>query len=101
MIDEGVFDNHKDAYNKIKGHAVMGCGDGDVVKRTYYRCEDCPEILRIDEQIFIGDNYTRNNVLGRPGTYQDFMPDGWHKNYSPMTQDPEYQEYLRLKKKFT
>lgn len=100
MVDVSVFTNHMDAYKKAKGRAVQGCGDGDVVKRTYYRCTECPELIQINEKIYIGDSYTQKNTLGKPGRYQDYMIDGWHKDYSPKATDPEYPEYLRLKKKF-
>ena len=99
MIDVAVFDDHKKAYEKIKGQGVMGCGDGDVVKRAYYRCETCPEIVKVDHRIYIGDSYTQKNTLGK-GTYADYMPDGWYAEYSDMANDPEYMEYLRLKRKF-
>lgn len=99
MVDNGAFLTVEDAYERTKGAAVMGCGDGNIVKRVYYRCTTCPEIYRVDTTIYNGDNYFKKNIAGS-GRYADIMPDGWHKDYSPITNDPEYQEYLRLKKKF-
>lgn len=100
MIDVATYQDHKEAYNRIKGEGVMGCGDGDVVSRAYYRCETCPEIVKVDERIYIGDEYTKKNILGKGG-YSDYMPDGWHAEYSEMANDPEYMEYLRLRRKFS
>lgn len=99
MIDVAYFDNHTEAYNRIKGEAVQGCGDGDVVLRSWYRCHDCPEIIKTDKTIYVGDNYSKKNLLGK-GSYSLFMKDGWHVDYSPIPQDPEYKEYLRLREKF-
>lgn len=98
-IDVGTFENPTDAYSRIKGEAVQGCGDGDVVRRTYYRCSECPELVKVDERIYVGDNYSKNNMLGK-GTYKDYMKDGWRNDFSPVRQDPEFDEYIRLKKKF-
>lgn len=101
MVDMGTFLNPTDAHDAAKGQAVMGCGDGDIIKRSYYRCETCPEIVKIDEHVYYGDDYMKKHTLGGLGRYADFMSDGWSKDYSPLSNDPEYNEFLRLKRKFT
>ena len=99
QVEIDSFDNYKDAYLSAKGEGVMGVGDGDVLMRTYHRCEDCPALIKTDKTIYYGGPYTQKNTLGK-GTYADYMPDGWHRDYSAMAQDPEYADYLRLKNKF-
>ena len=100
IVDAGAFEDVQDAYKRIEGQGVMGVGDGDIVLRMYYRCDACPELVKVDEPIYQGASYTQRNLLGRPGRYQDFMQDGWRKDYSPVAADPEFEEYLRLKRKF-
>lgn len=99
MRDIAAFATHRDAYDRAKGRAVQGCGDGDVVKRTYYRCATCPELVKVDERIYVGDGYSRKNLLGK-GSYAAFLKDGWRKDYSPLGSDPEFDEFMRLRKKF-
>ena len=99
MVDKRAFSDPDSAYKSIKGQGVMGCGDGDVSHRTYYRCVDCPGLIVEAQTIYMGSSYTQKNTLGK-GHYKDFMPDGWHRDYSAFAQDPEYSEYLRLKEKF-
>lgn len=99
MKDRGLFTDHMAAYERVKNQAVMGQGDGDISQRTFYRCEGCPEIIQKDSYIYYGDNYLKRNILGRRG-YENFMPDGWRRDYSTMESDPEFEEFLRLKEKF-
>lgn len=99
MIDAGAYLDLNDAIRKVKGQAVMGCGDGDIVHRTYYTCKSCPEVVREDKTIYHGDDYFKKNIAGT-GRYADIMPDGWHIDYSEVAQDPEYKEYVRLREKF-
>jgi len=98
MIDYGVFTDRLSAFDKVKGEAVMGVGDGDIYIRTYHRCRyaTCPEIVQTDTQIYEGSAWGKKNLCGE-GKYSDFMPDGWRADYSPMKQDPQFIEYLRLK----
>ena len=100
MLDMGFFTDHKEAFKAVRGEAVQGCGDGDIVIRTYYRCLTCPALIEVNEHIYHGDDYTKKNILGKPGRFANFMPDGWRADYSDMVQDPEWEEYLRLKAKF-
>lgn len=95
MRDYGVFTDHDAAYQKVKGQGVQGCGDGDVYIRSYYRCTGCPEIVQKDERIYLGSEWLRKNALP-----SEFAADGWRVDFSPLANDPEYAEYIRLKAKF-
>jgi hypothetical protein len=99
-VETDAYEDVQDALKSVKGYGGMGTGDGDIVKRTYYRCTECPAIVKEDEPIYFGSLYMKKNMLGRYGSYSDFNPDGWRKDYSSMETDPEWSEYLRLKEKF-
>lgn len=94
-IDVGVFENHLDAYKRIRGEGVQGIGDGDVIQRTFSRCEECVEILITNEKVYSGVHgaswWTRPN---------NFATDGWRKDLSPLMTDPDYPKYLELKARF-
>ena len=97
MVDNGIFTSHMDAYQASKGQGVQGVGDGDVVIRTFRRCEDgCPAILEFNDSIYHGSGWSKKQA-GKLG-YEQFAPDGWRVDYSPMTNDPDYKEFLRLRK---
>jgi ribosomal protein S19 len=98
-VDAGIFEDRWEAHKATKGIDVQGT-DGSIVRRTYNRCTGCPEIIKTDLPIYYGSKYVKNRAGERHGFYKDFMPDGWRKDYSPMVNDPEYKEYLRLKDKY-
>lgn len=105
MRDHSVWATPEAAYAAIKGEGVMGVGDGDVHVRGYWTCdaddtgEKCDAILVRDFKIY--DGYAARNK-GRPvvGT-TDYGTDGWRPDYSPLMKDPEYKEFLRLRRKFS
>ncbi|SRR6266540_868876 len=97
MVTVGIFTIKDDAYKAIKGHATMGQGDGDVYLLQYWSCMGCSLIKEEETIIYHGSNYTQKNTIPM---MRDFALDGWRKDFSPMFQDPEYVEYVRLKDKF-
>lgn len=89
-VDKGVFEKAEDAHRDCLRADVQGT-DGDVVYRTYHRCEECPQLIRTDKVIFSGSRWGRD---------ENFLSDGWRADFSPLANDPDYPEYLRLKRKF-
>lgn len=98
MRDFSFHTNAKDALESVMGQGVMGVGNGDVYRRVFYSCntdkgDSCTKILTTEEQIYNDWARTRNGS-------RDFGPDGWKAQFSPLLNDPEYKDYLRLKEKF-
>lgn len=92
MRDKDHFDNENDAYLAVKGQGVMGVGDGNVVLRSFVACggpSRCAHISVYNKQIYNGSNYGR-----KPGE------NGWIPEFDKRKEDPDYQQYLALKKKF-
>lgn len=93
-VDHSIWTTSEAAHNAIKGQGVMGVGDGDVYLRTFWACaKSCGKILVTDVQIY--DGYS-----ARGGRRKGFGPDGWRPDMSPLYNDPEYKQYIELKKKF-
>ena len=93
MKDHAMFDNKNDAYISIRGEGVMGVGDGNVVQRTFVKCGvsyvRCNSVIEMNKTIYDGSNYGR-----KPGE------NGWVPEHDPRKDDPDYQRYVELKKKF-
>lgn len=89
-IDKGIFENADDAYEDCVRADVQGT-DGDVYYRTFSRCEGCPQLIKTDKKIYSGSKWGRD---------ANFLSDGWRADFSPLAKDPEFKDYLRLKKKF-
>jgi|SRR6478736_1292680 len=89
-VDKGIFEKPMDAHKDALRADVQGT-DGDVYYRTYHRCIECPQLIKTDLRIFAGSKWGRD---------ENFLADGWRQDYSPLANDPEYEQYLRLKKKF-
>lgn len=87
-----IFTNLEEAVKAVKGRGVMGYGDGEVVETDVY--ESTEEIAE-NNRLYSA----RRRVYG----YRQ-RPDGkWDYGYSDfrdLHSDPEYSEYMRLKKKF-
>jgi hypothetical protein len=89
--DKGIWLDPKDAYEDAKGMGVMGMGDGDIALRTFMQCGvkgfvPCGHIIVENRTIYNG-NHKKSET-------------GWVPDYDPRKNDPEYQQYLALKKKF-
>lgn len=99
MVDVEAFENCHDARDRVLNCGPEGIGDGDVIKRTYYWCETCPDIVKVEERIYIGDLESKKSRLGLP-PFENFLPNGWRDDYTDIQNDPEYSEYMRLRDKF-
>jgi hypothetical protein len=87
-IPIGFFTNVEDAVKAVKNRGVMGVGDGDV----YYAVLDAPYVHMFTRSRLVYDGNMR--VGGK-------IEGGYTKMFSEATGiDPEYFEYLALKKKF-
>jgi hypothetical protein len=99
MREHSFWTTPDSALKAIKGQGVMGVGDGDITMHTYFKCdaaepgETCDHILIAKVQVYDG-------YAARGGNMKGFCPDGWRPDLSPLNNDPEYKDYLRLKKKF-
>jgi hypothetical protein len=82
MKDHSSWSTVEAAKEAITGEGVMGVGDGDVVMRDFYECgqDDCKAIVVDGRKVY----------------------DGWHKKwdtrFDPRNKDPQYKEYIRLRK---
>lgn len=83
----GIYTSEDDAVAAVQGQGVMGVGPGDV-----YSCHLNTQV----KYLFSGDNRVygyREDWAGRWGY-------GYVDNRDAPSNDPEYEEYLRLKEKF-
>lgn len=92
MTTIAIFTNLEEAVKAVKGRGVMGVGDGEVLEtKVYESAQDIDDNGRLYA--------SRIRVYG----YRQ-RPDGkWDTGYldfRDLNGDPEYVEYMRLKKKF-
>lgn len=85
------FDNLDEAVKAVKGKGVMGVGDGDVNSLCIYTSVEELNAHGIVSKIKIYGY--RKDRLGKWGC-------GYIDNRDAPLDDPEYVEYLRLRKKF-
>lgn len=83
-----AYDNEPDAVQRVKGEGVMGVGDGDVVAVivTYHS----------DHRVVV----KREKTYGYRKDWQGHWNYGYLDNRDAPINDPDYHEYLRLKRKF-
>lgn len=81
-VVKGAYLDPEEAVKAVKGRNVMGVGDGDVYE------------LNIEGGAWKGNIY-ENRYYG----YRQ-INGHWGYGYTNEEQDPEYDEYLRLQKKF-
>lgn len=87
-----IFTNLEEAVKAVKGRGVMGVGDGEVLETDVYEnAEDMAENGRLYA--------SRKRVYGYR-TRPDGKRDYGYLDFRDLNSDPEYVEYMRLKKKF-
>ena len=87
MVCIGRYENEQQAYEHIKGKGVMGVGDGDVELVQYFKTDD-------------GFDKVTTKVYGYRKDWNDNWGTGWLDWRDMPDDDPEFAEYIRLKKKF-
>lgn len=104
MVGIGLFDNEAAAVDAVKGRGVMGVGDGEVFKIT-----DPKKVFHTkDEWVKAGmpkpgispQYATSKKVYGYRKDWKGNWGYGWVDNRDAPTNDPEYNEYQRLQRKF-
>lgn len=92
MIDHSVHLNPQDAYAACKHKGVMGVSDGEIWERTLTLYTD--GLWEISERQIYGY---------MPGKSENWNDGQWIDEYDeldPRMQDPEYINYLQLKRKY-
>lgn len=90
MRDVSFWDNENDAYLDAKGRGVMGVGDGEVLKVTVCKIEDNPGEFKFLVEL----------VYGYGKAWDGKWRTTWMDHRDAPENDPEYNEYRRLKAKF-
>lgn len=93
MVTIAFFDNLEEAVNCVKGRGVMGVGDGEVFEIVIH--SKVPDLNKYGRE-------TKNKIYG----YRKDLTGKWGYGYvdnreqEKIRNDPDYQTYLQLKRKF-
>jgi len=85
------FQNPEDAVEAVKGRGVMGAGDGEVYEVT---------VSKTLEEWNEHGPYKETKIYGYHKSITGRWRDGWVDDRDLPHTDPEFAEYVRLKKKF-
>lgn len=88
MVTFGRFRDLEPALEAVKGQGVMGVGDGEIVQVTF----------SVNSNGIVDE--AREKVYGYHKDWTGKWGYGFVDNRDAPVHDPEYQEFLRLQKKF-
>lgn len=92
MRSVGLFTDEMDAFRAIKGKGPMGCSNGDIWRVTIVRTAD--------EAKKLGGTSKREQIYGYGRDWDGKWREHWFDGRDKPDQDPEFSDYLRLKRKF-